>query len=258
MAERNSYAPGTPCWVDLGSPDKQAAATFYAGLFGWVAEMDARPEAGGYGLFTLDSKNVAGLGPQMNPDAPPFWSVYMSVDDLDDTLAKVATAGGTVIAGPMDVFDAGRMAVVRDSVGSFVSVWQANNHIGAQLVNQPGTFAWNELSTTDLAAAREFYQAVFGWGLEASASSDAAAIFSVDGRMVCGAHLAREGEFPAWSVWFATDDCDASAARVAELGGRVLMAPNDMDFGRGSVVADPQGAVFGLGAMKAAPPEPGS
>ncbi len=258
MAERTSYLPGTPCWVDLGSPDKQASSTFYSGLFGWVAEMDPRPEAGGYGMFKLGGKNVAGLGPQTNPDGPPYWTVYVSVDDIDDTLDKATAAGGTVIVGPMDVFDAGRMGVMRDAVGSFVSVWQPGAHIGAQLVNQTGTFGWNELATSDLATARDFYQAVFGWGLDATASSASAAIFTVDGRMVCGAHVAGEGEFPAWSVWFGVDDCDASAAQVTDLGGSILMPPNEMSFGRGSVVADPQGAVFGIGAPKDGPSEPPS
>ena len=251
MAERTSYAPGTPSWVDLGSPDPQAAATFYGGLFGWTAEMDPRPEAGGYGMFTLGGKRVAGLGPQMNTNMPPFWSVYVTVSDADEALAKVTAAGGTVVMGPMDVFDAGRMGIVQDSLGSFVSIWQPGEHIGAELVNDAGTFAWNELATPDVAAAKTFYQSVFGWGLEAAASSDAAAIFTVDGKVVCGAHLAGEGEFPAWSVWFAVEDCDASAARVTELGGSILMPPNDMDFGRGAVVADPQGAVLGIGAMNA-------
>jgi len=236
----------------MGSPDPQASAAFYGELFGWTAAMDPRPDAGGYGMFTIDGKNVAGLGPQMNP-GPPFWSVYISVADADETLAKATAAGGTVVMGPMDVFDAGRMAVLQDAVGSFVSVWQPNEHIGAQLVNQPGTFAWSELATKDLPASRDFYQAVFGWGLHAEASSDTGAIFTVDGGMVCGAHAAAEGEFPAWSVWFGVEDCDASAAKVAELGGSVMMPPTDMDFGRGAVVADPQGAVFGMGAMKSQP-----
>jgi predicted enzyme related to lactoylglutathione lyase len=252
MAERTKYEPGTPSWVDLGSPDAQAAAEFYGGLFGWTAEMDPRPEAGGYGMFTLEGKTVAGLGPQMNPDMPPFWQVYVTVDDADEALAKATAAGGKVVMGPMDVFDVGRMGVVQDPVGSFVSIWQPGTHIGAQLVNQPGTFTWNELATTDLPAARDFYQSVFGWGLDPAASGDTAAIFTVDGRMVCGAHAAGEGEFPAWSVWFAVEDCDASAARVTELGGSVLMPPADMDFGRGAVVADPHGAVFGIGAVSAA------
>jgi predicted enzyme related to lactoylglutathione lyase len=148
----------------------------------------------------------------------------------------------------MDVFDAGRMGVVRDAVGSFVSVWQPNQHIGAQLVNQPGTFTWNELATTDLPKARDFYTSLFGWGVDAE--RDDAAIFTVGGNIVCGAHKAGEGEFPAWSVWFAVEDCDASAATAAELGAMTVLPPNDMDFGRGAVLADPQGAVFGIGAVK--------
>lgn len=243
MAERTSYPPGTPSWVDLGSPDTQATADFYGGLFGWKAEMDPRPEAGGYGMFTLGGKNVAGLGPQTNPEGPPFWAVYVSVEDAAETLAQATEAGGTVVMGPMDVFDAGTMGVIRDPVGSFVSVWQPGEHIGAQLVNEPGTFGWNELATSDLAAARNFYQAAFGWGLDPAASSDSAALFTVDGRMVCGAHIAGEGEFPAWSVWFGVDDCDASASRATELGASILMPPNDMDFDRGSVLSDPQGGV---------------
>ncbi len=251
MTERSSYAPGTPSWVDLGSPDPAGAAAFYGALFGWTANMDPRPEAGGYGLFTIDGKNVAGLGPQQNPDMPPFWAVYMSVTDVAQTAAAATTAGGMVVAGPMDVLDAGSMAVLSDAAGSFVSAWQAKAHIGAELVNQPGTFTWCELASADLEAARVFYLEVFGWGLDPQASSETSAIFTVGGEIVCGAHAAGDGEFPAWSVWFSVEDCDASAAKVTELGGSVIMAPGDMDFGRGAVVADPQGAVFGIGTMNA-------
>ena len=249
MAERTSYAPGTPSWVDLGSPDTAASAAFYGGLFGWTAEIDPRPEAGGYGMLTLRGKNVAGIGPQQNPDLPPYWTVYVTVADADATAATATANGATLIAGPMDVFDAGRMAVLQDPVGSFISIWQPDQHIGCQLVNEPGTFGWNELATTDLAKARDFYTAVFGWGIAPGSSGDTAAIFTVGDAMVCGAHPAGEGEFPAWTVWFTVDDCDAASAKVTELGGTVLMPPSDMDFGRGAVVADPQGAVLGLAAV---------
>jgi uncharacterized protein len=249
MIERTSYPPGTPSWVDLGSPDTAASAAFYGGLFGWTAEMDPRPEAGGYGMFTLRGKNVAGLGPQMNPDMPPFWALYITVADADKTMATATANGASSIVEPMDVFDAGRMGVLQDPQGSFLSIWQPKEHIGAQLVNENGTFTWNELGTTDLAASREFYTSVFDWGIDPGASSDAGAIFTLDGNMLCGAHVAGEGEFPAWSIWFAVDDCDASAAKVVDLGGSIIMPPSDMSFGRGSIVVDPQGAVLGIGAM---------
>ena len=246
MAERTSYAPGTPSWVDLGSPDTTASAAFYGEIFGWNAAIDPRPEAGGYGMFSLKDQLVAGLGPQMNPDLPPFWAVYVTVADAAATLALAEQHGGTIVMGPQAIFDAGHMGVIQDPVGSFISVWQPVEHIGSQLVNEPGTFMWNELATTDLAAASTFYMNTFGWGLDGESSSESAAIFMVDGVIVCGAHTAGPGEFPAWSVWFAVEDTDASTAKVVELGGSVMMPPNDMDFGRGAVVADPQGAVFGL------------
>jgi hypothetical protein len=234
--------------VDLGSPDTSDAARFYGELFGWTADMVPDPNAGGYGMFTLRGKQVAGLGPQMNP-GPPYWAVYVSVADADAAAAAIKAAGGQLVMEPMDVMGAGRMAVAQDTNGSFFSIWQPKEHIGAQLVNEVGAFTWNELSTADIAKARDFYTSVFGWGLEGDPGNDQAAIFTVDGTVVCGAHAAGEGEFPAWSVWFSVEDCDASAELITKLGGSVIVPPNDMDFGRGAVVADPQGAVFGIGAV---------
>ncbi len=212
--------------------------------------MDPRPEAGGYGLLTLRGKPVAGLGPQQNADMPPFWTVYVTVADADASAKQAADAGGTVVVPPMEVLDAGRMAVLQDPLGSFISIWQPREHIGSQLVNEPGTFAWNELATSDLGAARAFYTNVFGWGIDPDAGAETADVYTVGGDVVCGAHAAGPGEFPAWSVWFSSEDTDASAAKAVELGGSIMMPPTDMDFGRGAVVADPQGAVFGIGTMK--------
>src|SRR6476619_3493054 len=187
MSVRTTYVPGTPSWVDMGSPDPAAAAAFYTGLFGWSVEFDERPEAGGYAVATLRGKSVAGLGPSQNPGMPPFWSVYVTVTNADAALAGAEAAGATVVVPAMDVLDAGRMGVLQDPVGSFVSVWQPNQHIGAELVNEPGSFGWNELATTDLDAATTFYTKVFGWGV-APESSEGGRIFTVGGDMVCGAH----------------------------------------------------------------------
>src|SRR5919107_255517 len=116
MSERTSYEPGTPSWVDLATPDPAAAKQFYGELFGWVAA-DAGPpeETGGYAMFTLRGKNVAGVAPLMNPDQPPMWSTYVSSDDADAVVARAKDAGGQAIVEPMDVMDVGRMAFL--SVG---------------------------------------------------------------------------------------------------------------------------------------------
>lgn len=252
MAERTSYLPGTPSWVDLGTGDTADAAEFYGEVFGWRAELDPRPEAGGYGMFTLRDKLVAGLGPIVAPGAPPSWTVYVSVDDADATTSAAAAAGATVVAEPMDVFDAGRLSALVDPLGSAISLWQPGRHLGAELVNEPGAFTWNELATTDLAAARAFYTSVFGWGVSEQGGDDAD-IYTVQGNVTCGAHRASSGETPGWSVWFSVEDCDAATATVTGLGGAVLVPPADLDFGRGAVVADRQGAVFGIGAVNDSP-----
>ena len=251
MSLRTSYVPGTPSWVDLGSPNPSAAADFYRNVFGWTIEADARPEAGGYAMCMLNGQPVAGLGPQMNPDLPPFWNVYVTVTSADNTLGLVSSNGGTVVVPAMDVLDVGRMGILQDPGGSFISVWEPRAHIGAGLVNEPGTFTWSELATTDLPAVSAFYGKVFGWGI-GEGSSDTGAIYTVKGEVVCGAHRAGEGEHPSWSAWFGVSDCDASAAQVVELGGSVLMPPSDLDFGRGAVVADLDGAAFGIGTMTSA------
>lgn len=246
MAERTSYEPGTPSWVDVGVPDTARAAEFCGAVLGWAA--DFIPDAGGYGMFTLRGKNVAGIGPLHNPHHPPSWSVYVTVADVDASVTRANDLGATTLAGPMDVLDAGRTAVLQDPVGSFISLWQPNRNIGAQIVNEPGSFCWSELATTDLDAATTFYTSLFGWGTD-EASSAGAALFTVGGRVVCGGHTAGEGEFPAWTAWFSVDDTDASTAQVRDLGGAVFMEPTDMSFGRGAVVADPAGAVFGLASL---------
>ena len=183
----------------------------------------------------------------MNADIPPYWNVYISVTDADATLATAEHNGATIAVPAFDVLDVGRMGIIQDPGGAFISVWQPRGHIGAGIVNEPGSFVWSELSTPDIARAKEFYETTFGWGLDSEFTRHDTAGFTVDGAIVCGAHTAGDGEFPSWSVWFDVDDCDATAAAVVELGGSILMPPDDMDFGRGALVAAPDGAVFGIG-----------
>ena len=113
MAEMTKYEPGTPSWVDLGTPDPAEASRFYSDLFDWTIE-EGPPEFGGYRMCLLDGKPVAGLGPQTNTDMPPYWTTYVTVADTDEIAAAITEDGGTIIVAPLDVMDAGRMAVASD------------------------------------------------------------------------------------------------------------------------------------------------
>ncbi|OLB73483.1 MAG: hypothetical protein AUI14_26130 [Actinobacteria bacterium 13_2_20CM_2_71_6] len=241
-----TYAPGTPNWVDLGSTDVAAAAQFYGGVFGWTLD-DLGPDAGGYGIFRKDGKQVAGLGPATDPTRGTSWSTYFATDDVDDVASKVQASGGQVVLAPMDVMDQGRMAVFTDPGGVFFSAWQPGKHRGAELVNQPGSLTWNELATPDLDAGKTFYEQVFGLTTRDIGNEEMSyTLLEVEGRPVAGAMPAAEGMPTAWSVYFAVDDCDQVYAKALELGAQAVMPPQDSPPGRFAILVDPQGGAFAI------------
>jgi predicted enzyme related to lactoylglutathione lyase len=273
MSERNGYPAGVPCWVETSQPDPEAAASFYAGLFGWQFEDVATADAPGpYFIGRLRNKDVAAVAPVAPGGSPTaMWNSYFWVDSADETVGKVSEAGGRVLAEPFDVGDSGRMAVMADPSGAVLSVLQARAHRGAQLVNEPGTWVRNDLNTSNLEGVKPFYRAVFGWETRSvNFGSGEFTWFSLPGY---GASLVehdpelldrlekggapegfeeavsfvtlRNDEIPPhWSVTFAVDDADATADRAADLGGTVVAPPFDAPYVRVTVIQDPQGAVF--------------
>src|SRR5712664_4261657 len=141
MAEAKTAVAHKPIWLDLSSKDAAASRDFYSKLFGWKVELAPDPDAGGYALAKLGGKDVAGIGPVQDPNAPSAWSIYIGTRDADATAKKVEAAGGKVIAPPFDVLKSGRMAVFQDPAGAFISAWQPAEMQGAQLMNAPGSFA---------------------------------------------------------------------------------------------------------------------
>lgn len=246
MTEMTTYAPGTPSWVDIGVPDIAAAASFYSGLFGWETQ-DMGEEAGHYTMCLLRGRPVAAIGPAMNP-GPPAWMTYITVANVDESAAAITAAGGTVVAPPMDVMTAGRMAVVSDPTGAFFSIWQAGDSIGAEIVNEPGALCWNELDTRDVDAALAFYETVFG--LEAQRSPEYNE-FKLADAVVGGCMQMPSGvpdEVPAfWLAYFAVADLDVATATARALGASEVVSPMDAgDMGRFTVLEDPMGAVFAI------------
>jgi uncharacterized protein len=260
MAERTSYAPGTPSWVDLTATDLDSALAFYGGLFGWEFE-DAGEEAGHYHQALLRGKRVAGLGPAMGPTPPSaYWTTYLSGSDVDAHAAAIKDNGGQVMFGPMDVMGQGRMLIAQDPTGAMFGVWQPLAHTGAELVNENATLTWDELMTRDLEAATRFYGAAFGLTFEdlPDTPSGDYQIIKVSGNIAGGIWSMSDqvpAETPAsWMVYFALDDVDAGFARAKELGGELLREPTDSPYGRFAPVRDPQGAVFTL--IRPATPAP--
>ncbi len=261
MGEMTSYEPGQFSWVDLMAGDLGEAKTFYGSLFGWEP-VDQDTQGGPpYVIFRLNGKQVAGMG-QLSDEmrsngVPPCWNSYVNVEDVDAIVAKVPELGGRVTMPPMTVLDAGKMAGLQDPTGGHVFVWQKDRHFGAELVNDPHAFCWNELATRDLAKAKEFFGALFGW--EFTQSDDSPAEYDViqcGGRENGGIMQMTEewGEIPPhWSVYFTVEDTEATVAKVQELGGSVRVPPFDTPVGKMAVVADPHGAGFSVIAMSVSP-----
>ncbi len=253
MSERTTYAPGTPCWVDLATPDVEAAARFYGELFGWEApERPDSAQMGGYRRAEKGGKDVAGMMPLMQEGQPPAWSTYVSVDDADAIARASQENGGTMVAEPMAVSSFGRMAVFTDPEGASFGIWEPGDFAGAELVNEPGALAWNELGTRDPAAAKAFYAAVFGWSFRDNDMGEMGAYTEwLNGEDSIGGMLDISGrlpdEIPAhWLVYFAVENTDAAIETVKSSGGNVPFGPVDIPAGRFAVVADPWGAAFAV------------
>ncbi|MFI5028475.1 MAG: VOC family protein [Solirubrobacterales bacterium] len=260
MSEMTTYQPGTPSWVDLGSPDLGASAAFYAPLFGWeVAESENAEQTGGYRQAMKDGKPAGGMMPLMQQGQPPAWTTYISVDDADVTAAAVRDGGGNVLAEPMAVMDLGRMAVFADPAGAVFGVWQPGTFPGAGIVNEPGAITWNELNTRDLEGAKSFYGAVFGWAFEDEEMEGTGSYTTIQlgGSPVGGIFdMSARPDIPDmvpahWQVYFAVEDTDATIAEAKERGGEVMVEPVDIRVGRFAVLKDPHGASFAVIALSA-------
>jgi uncharacterized protein len=257
MSERTSYAPGTPSWVDHGSPDLDASVEFYGALFGWdVPESENSEQFGGYRQAMKGDKPVGGMMPLMQEGQPPAWTTYVSVEDADATAAAVTEAGGSVIAEPMDVADLGRMAIFADPTGAVFGVWQPGAFPGAGVVNEPGALSWNELNTRDPEVAKAFYGAVFGWDFKEDDMGEMGTYTTLMlgedmvGGMLDMSERGVPEQVPAhWQIYFAVEDTDATIDQARERGGSVMVEPVDIPAGRFSILTDPHGASFAVIAL---------
>ncbi|MDH3427566.1 MAG: VOC family protein, partial [Gemmatimonadota bacterium] len=223
--DEQSNPPGSFCWVELGSSNAAAARAFYTDLFGWSVTETPMGEAHPYLRFGLRSLDVAALY-QVDPGqpnaTPDFWGTYVSVDDVDAAVARAAELEGTVVVPPFDVMTSGRMAVLADPQGARFSLWQAGDHCGVMVRDEPGSLCWNELLTSDPGKAQEFYCELFGWeAMTADMPIGPYTSFFRAGTPVGGMVKLQAGWGdvpPHWVVYFAVADCDEAVQRGTERG----------------------------------------
>jgi len=257
VTEFSSHTPGTFSWVELSTSDQKGGVAFYKALFGW--DVNEQPMGPGetYSMFLLRGQEVAaaaGMRPEERQyGEPSHWNMYVTVGNADEAVKRAESLGAKVLAPPFDVMDVGRMAIIQDPTGARLQLWEAKRHIGAKILNEPGALCWSELTTRDTNAAEAFYTGLFGWTAKHSAPSAATAPeyteFSNHGQTGVGM-MAMRPDMPAgtrsyWMPYFQVAGCDATAAKAKELGGKIIVPPQDIPkTGRFAILQDPQGAMF--------------
>jgi uncharacterized protein len=250
VVRHETWEPGTPAWVDISVTDLARSQDFYRRVLGWEFS-ESTEEYGGYCNAMVDGETVAGMAPPMEgmEEPPHVWTTYLAVTDAEEAAGKVTEAGGQVMLPPMEVGAFGTMCMAVDPTGAVFGLWQAGEHTGFNLANEPGSVTWNEAMVADLDRGQEFYRQVFGFDYQ-DMSGDGYRYASMslgDHDRPVGGIGEVEGETPPhWAVTFAVTDTDEAVATVTEAGGAVLTPAFDSEFGRIAVVTGPDGEMFAL------------
>ena len=237
-------AVGKFVWHEQVSSDPKQAQDFYTQLFGWDTEV-FKPGEVDYAMISSGGQSHGGFGKAQEGAPPPHWLSHVRVEDVDETTDKVKNAGGKLLAGPFEMGEVGRMAIISDPQGAFLGIYQPES-------DQPaaeGVFVWDELGTTDADDAQRFYGEVFGWTAnDMGAEYGGYRIFNVRETGIAGFMTLPDATVPPnWHPYVYVDDPDATTEKAKELGGAAIMKPMDVPkVGRVALLGDPQGATFGI------------
>ena len=236
-------------WTNLSSSDDAGAAAFYSKIFGWSYDEMPIGDNMVHRNATSGDHQLAGIDPIMpGNDMPTAWINFVFVQDMTATVASARQLGATIVQEPVDVMGEGHMAIAVDPTGATIGIWQPGRHTGADAVNQPGSYSWVELATTDIDAAKSFYAGLFGWTWT---KMDGAPmeywLAELDGRSFAGllTKNVEMAQMPShWAAYFGAEDIDATHTAVQAAGGTALFEPMQMGPGKGFAAMDPQGGYF--------------
>jgi len=249
-------------WVELMTPDTDAAGRFYSHVVGWQLKDFGSPDM----AYTIFEANGKGMGGMMElTDAfksqgiPPNWTAYVAVDDVDASARQFAEKGGSVMRQPEDIPEIGRFAVVVDPFGAVLCIMTPlpmdTGEFPADTQSLQGHVGWYELFTDNVDEAMAFYGAVFGRTKDHDFDMGEMGpyrIFAHNGKAV-GGIMKRMPQIPVchWGYYFNVDGIDDAITRVSTGGGKVVNGPMEVP-GESWIVncQDPQGAFFSLVSQK--------
>lgn len=245
---------GKVIFVELVTPDLDAAKKFYGGLFGWTFN-DTKNSALEYTEASLDGRPVAGLihkAIASGDHKQPAWLTFISSDDVDAETDIALRHGAKALFGPKDIPDRGKEAVFADPQGAVFAILDSASGDPPDVLPEPGEWIWSSLITRDPDTDAGFYQELFDYDIYDLPSdknaqhlllaSDDYARASVNSLPTKSRH-----NHPHWLNYVRVNDTEEMAKKVVALGGHVLVKPRvDRHGGKIAVVTDPQGAAFGL------------
>ncbi|OEJ32917.1 VOC family protein [Streptomyces subrutilus] len=253
------FTEGAPCWVDAMFADVEAAKTFYGDVLGWTFG-EASTEYGNYTQAYSGGKAVAAVVPPMpGADAPSQWCLYLHSSDVGATAEKVASNGGEVLMGPMQVASFGSMLIAKEPSGAVFGVWQPGEHKGFEKMGEAGAYAWAEVFTREPDKPDAFLPSVFPYTTQRMDPGDDPDPADMDFSVYCVGgpenpvlgRMRMGEEFPPQvpsyiQVYFGVPNCDEAVEKVKKHGGQLHFGPMDSPFGRFAAVADQQGAAFAV------------
>lgn len=248
------YTHGRFVWRELLTPDVEKSKKFYGALLGWKFEEVPMPGAGAGATYTLvdnGDRQIGGIFDLKNipmPGVPSHWEVYVSVPNVDEAATAAPANGGTVYVPPTDIPNVGRFAGIFDAQGAATTAFKSEKGDPEPYDRPPlGAFCWEQLNTSDLAAAKKFYAKLYGWQAEPFAGGGDIETFKAGDAPVASLMKAPEGVPPHWLTYVVVDKLADARAKVESLGGKVMMPEIKVPtVGTIAVVADDVGAFIGL------------
>jgi uncharacterized protein len=249
----NADIRGRFIWHELVTTDPDAASDFYSKVVPWKTQDSGMPS---YTLWMAGKTQVGGLTGLPDgaaADTPPHWIVYIATTDVDATVAEAERLGGKVIKGATDIPNMGRFAVLADPQGATFAVYTPPGPPpeGSPDPGGPGAFNWHELTTTDYAAALDFYVELFGWEKGPAHDMGAMGVYQLinqSGAQVGGIYnLSTPSTPPHWLSYVGVVDCEKATAAAKAAGARILNGPMEVPGGSWiTMMMDPQGGAFAV------------
>lgn len=253
------HVESTFSYANLQTTDLDAARSFYTSLFGWSVDEVPMADDRVFAIFKKSGRTTAAAiaRPPERRDggARAMWTPYFTVRHVDQLTEEARRTGATVRSEPFDLGSAARTSVIEDPGGALFGLWEPRDGIGAEVMFEPNTLTWTACASKDVEAARSFYCGLFGWSFREMPMEGGGtySVFEREGldRLVAGlGPLPVDGMPPSWLDYFRVASCDDAAAAAHSLGGEVRNGPIDRpQVGRIAIVADPQGATFGIAEL---------